>query len=94
MARIVGLEATNSRRRHVTELIALYADAAALMLHHLQPVDTRSCHGIGFTRPIGMRGPKVGEFDIIHHMAADSKGNLYGAEIVTNRRAQRFVLQK
>ena len=43
---------------------------------------------------VGMRGPKVGEFDIIHHMAADSKGNLYGAEIVTNRRAQRFVLQK
>jgi hypothetical protein len=41
-----------------------------------------------------MRGPKVGEFDIVHHMAADSKGNLYGAEIVTNRRAQRFVLQK
>jgi hypothetical protein len=27
-------------------------------------------------------------------MAADSKGNLYTAEIVTNRRAQRFVLQK
>jgi hypothetical protein len=25
-------------------------------------------------------------------MAADSKGNLYTAEIVTNRRAQRFVL--
>ena len=43
---------------------------------------------------VGMRGPKPGEFDIIHHMAADSKGNLYGAEIVTNRRAQRFVLQK
>ena len=43
---------------------------------------------------VGMRGPKTGEFDIIHHMAADSKGNLYGAEIVTNRRAQRFVLQK
>ena len=41
-----------------------------------------------------MRGPKPGEFDIIHHMATDSKGNLYGAEIVTNRRAQRFVLQK
>jgi len=43
---------------------------------------------------VGMRGPKPGEFDIIHHMATDSKGNLYGAEIVTNRRAQRFVLQK
>jgi DNA-binding beta-propeller fold protein YncE len=41
---------------------------------------------------IGMRGPKPGEFDIVHHMAADSKGNLYAAEIVTNRRAQRLVL--
>ncbi len=40
---------------------------------------------------IGMRGPKPGEFDIVHHMAADSKGNLYTAEIVTNRRAQKFV---
>ena len=29
-----------------------------------------------------MRGPKPGEFDIVHHMAADSKGNLYTAEIV------------
>ena len=42
---------------------------------------------------IGMRGPKPGDFDIVHHMAADSKGNLYTAEIVTNRRAQRFILK-
>jgi DNA-binding beta-propeller fold protein YncE len=42
---------------------------------------------------VGMRGPKPGEFDIVHHMAADSKGNLYTAEIVTNRRAQKFVLE-
>jgi DNA-binding beta-propeller fold protein YncE len=42
---------------------------------------------------IGMRGPKPGEFDIVHHMAADSRGDLYTAEIVTNRRAQRFVLR-
>jgi DNA-binding beta-propeller fold protein YncE len=42
---------------------------------------------------IGMRGPKPGDFDIVHHMAADSKGNLYTAEIVTNRRAQKFVLR-
>ena len=41
---------------------------------------------------IGMRGPNPGEFDIVHHMAADSNGNLYTAEIVTNRRAQKFVL--
>jgi len=43
---------------------------------------------------IGMRGPERGQFDIVHHMAADSKGNLYTAEIVTNRRAQKFVLQQ
>ena len=42
---------------------------------------------------VGMRGPKPGDFDIVHHMAADSKGNLYTAEIVTNRRAQKFVRQ-
>ena len=41
---------------------------------------------------VGMRGPRPGEFDIVHHMAADSKGNLYTAEIVTNRRAQKFVI--
>ncbi|HUK35234.1 MAG TPA: hypothetical protein VLV86_15050 [Vicinamibacterales bacterium] len=42
---------------------------------------------------IGMKGAGSGEFDIVHHMAADSKGNLYTAEIVNNRRAQRLVLQ-
>ena len=41
---------------------------------------------------VGMRGPKPGELDIPHHMAADSKGNLYTAEIVTNRRAQKFLI--
>ena len=34
---------------------------------------------------VGSRGPRPGEFDIVHHMATDSKGNLYAAEIVTNR---------
>jgi DNA-binding beta-propeller fold protein YncE len=42
---------------------------------------------------IGTRGSGAAEFDIVHHMAADTKGNLYTAEIVNNRRAQRFVLQ-
>ena len=41
---------------------------------------------------VGMRGANPGEFDIVHHMAVDSKGNLYTAEIVNNRRAQKFVL--
>ena len=43
---------------------------------------------------IGMKGKATGEFDIVHHMAADSKGNLYTGEIVNNRRVQRFILQK
>lgn len=43
---------------------------------------------------IGTKGKGPGEFDIVHHIAADSKGNLYTAEIVNNRRAQRFVLQE
>ena len=43
---------------------------------------------------VGMKGKASGEFDIVHHMAADSKGNLYTGEIVNNRRAQRFVLVK
>jgi len=41
---------------------------------------------------VGMKGANPGEFDIVHHMAVDSKGNLYTAEIVNNRRAQKFVL--
>jgi hypothetical protein len=43
---------------------------------------------------VGMRGPNAGELDIVHHMAVDSKGNLYTAEIVNNRRAQKFVLAR
>ena len=40
---------------------------------------------------VGRRGTNPGEFDIVHHMAVDSNGNLYTAEIVNNRRAQKFV---
>jgi hypothetical protein len=40
---------------------------------------------------VGSRGTNAGEFDIVHHMAVDSKGNLYTAEIVNQRRAQKFV---
>jgi hypothetical protein len=31
--------------------------------------------------------------NIAHHIAVDSRGNLYTAEIVTNNRAQRFLLR-
>jgi DNA-binding beta-propeller fold protein YncE len=40
---------------------------------------------------VGSRGSGAGEFDIVHHMAVDSNGNLYTAEIVNQRRAQKFV---
>jgi len=40
---------------------------------------------------VGSRGTGPGEFDIVHHIAVDSKGNLYTAEIVNNRRAQKLV---
>jgi DNA-binding beta-propeller fold protein YncE len=43
---------------------------------------------------VGSRGPKPGQFDIVHHMASDSAGNIYTAEIVTNRRAQRLLLRR
>lgn len=39
----------------------------------------------------GRRGSNSGEFNILHHLAVDSKGNIYTAEIGTNRRAQKFV---
>ena len=42
---------------------------------------------------IGMKGKGAGEFDIVHHIAVDSKGTLYTAEIVNNRRAQKFSVK-
>jgi hypothetical protein len=41
---------------------------------------------------VGTRGANPGQFDIVHHLAVDSKGNLYTAEIVNQRRAQKLVL--
>ena len=40
-------------------MIVPYADAAALMLSHLQPGSTMSRHRIGLALPIGMRGKKA-----------------------------------
>jgi len=39
----------------------------------------------------GSRTAEPGGMDIAHHIAVDSNGNLYTAEIVNNRRAQRFI---
>ena len=43
----------------VPEMIVPYADAAALMLHHLQPGSAMSRHRIGLALPVGMRGEKA-----------------------------------
>ena len=43
----------------VPEMIVPYADAAGLMLNHLQPVSAMSRHRIGLALPIGMRGKKA-----------------------------------
>lgn len=39
----------------------------------------------------GDLGSKPGQFQNLHHIAVDSKGNLYTAEVAPGRRVQRFV---
>jgi DNA-binding beta-propeller fold protein YncE len=39
----------------------------------------------------GDLGSKPGQFQNIHHIAVDSKGNLYSAEVAPGRRVQRFI---
>jgi DNA-binding beta-propeller fold protein YncE len=39
----------------------------------------------------GKRSPAPGDFQGLHHLAADSKGNLYTAEVAPGNRAQRFI---
>ena len=84
----------------VAPVPAGFAFSADPQQRFLYVVDSGPMRVLIFDRPtltqigaVGMRGAGPGEFDIVHHMAADSKGSLYTAEIVTNRRAQRFVLE-
>jgi DNA-binding beta-propeller fold protein YncE len=41
----------------------------------------------------GVRGARPGEFQSPHHLAVDSKGNLYTAEVNPGNRAQKFVFK-
>jgi DNA-binding beta-propeller fold protein YncE len=41
----------------------------------------------------GKRGAAPGDFQGLHHMAADSKGNLYTAEVAPGNRMQRFLFR-
>jgi DNA-binding beta-propeller fold protein YncE len=40
---------------------------------------------------VGSRGEKPGQFQNIHHIAVDSRGTLYTAEVAPGRRFQKFV---
>lgn len=52
--------------------------------------DRKSMSQIG---TFGSRSAEPGGMDIAHHIAVDPAGNLYTAEIVNNRRAQKFVVR-
>jgi hypothetical protein len=41
----------------------------------------------------GVRGTKPGDFQTPHHIAVDSKGNLYTAEVNPGNRAQKFLFK-
>jgi hypothetical protein len=41
----------------------------------------------------GKPGVLPGEFDVLHHMTADSKGNLYASEVEDGHRIQKFVFK-
>jgi len=41
----------------------------------------------------GRPGIAPGEFDVLHHMTTDSKGNLYTSEVEDGRRIQKFVFK-
>jgi sugar lactone lactonase YvrE len=41
----------------------------------------------------GQPGVAPGEFDVLHHMTADSKGNLYASEVEDGHRIQKFVFK-
>jgi hypothetical protein len=41
----------------------------------------------------GVRGAKPGDFQTPHHLAVDSKGNLYTAEVNPGNRAQKFLFK-
>jgi NHL repeat len=41
----------------------------------------------------GRPGIASGEFDVLHHMTTDGKGNLYSSEVEDGRRVQKFVFK-
>ena len=57
---------------------------------HIAVVDRKK---LDILYQFGKRGPEPGNFQGTHHIATDSKGNLYVAEVAPGARAQRFLLK-
>ena len=62
--------------------------------------DLGNSHGLVLDRKtlqvlyqFGVRGARPGDFQTPHHLAVDSKGNLYTAEVNPGNRAQKFVFK-
>lgn len=55
---------------------------------HIAVVDRKS---LTVLYQFGVRGKEPGNFQGVHHIAADSKGNLYTAEVAPGARAQKFM---
>jgi DNA-binding beta-propeller fold protein YncE len=55
---------------------------------HIAVVDRKSLQVL---YQFGQRSEKPGDFQGLHHLAIDSKGNLYTGEVAPGARAQRFV---
>jgi DNA-binding beta-propeller fold protein YncE len=77
--------------------LALSADPQQRFLYvsdfgngHLWILDRKSLRVLGH---FGEQGPQPGNFRNAHHMATDSKGNLYTAEVNPGSRVQKFVFK-
>ncbi|HEY7187823.1 MAG TPA: hypothetical protein VH436_14805 [Vicinamibacterales bacterium] len=57
---------------------------------HILVLDRRS---LVLLYQFGQRSDKPGDFQGLHHLAIDSKGNLYTGEVAPGARAQRFVFK-
>jgi len=57
---------------------------------HIAVVDRKS---LTVLYQFGVRGKEPGNFQGVHHIAVDSKGNLYTAEVAPGARAQKFIFK-
>ncbi len=57
---------------------------------HVAVVDRKS---LKILYQFGVRGAEPGNFQGLHHIAVDSKGNLYAAEVAPGSRAQKFLFK-